>query len=98
MNHNAENLHGFFPHGITMNILLQNTKNKMELELLRTYYPTGTNGNLLAVGIGLCHTIELPWKENQHQASCIPEGRYELVKRYSLKNKWHLLVKEVKPG
>lgn len=67
----------------------------MELELLRTYYPTGTNGNLLAAGIGLCHTIELPWKENQHQVSCIPEGRYELVKRYSLKNRWHLMVKEV---
>ena len=29
LNHNAENLHGSFPHGITMNILLQNTKNNM---------------------------------------------------------------------
>ena len=67
----------------------------MELELLRTYYPTGTNGNLLAAGNGLCHTIELPWKENEAQVSCIPEGRYELVTRYSLKYRWHLLVKDV---
>ena len=67
----------------------------MELELLRTYHQKGTNGNLLAAGIGLCHTIELPWKENEPQVSCIPEGRYELVKRYSPKHKWHLLVKDV---
>ena len=67
----------------------------MELELLRTYYPTGTNGNLLVAGVGLCHTIELPWKENQHQVSCIPEGKYELVKRYSPKHRWHLMLKDV---
>jgi hypothetical protein len=65
---------------------------KMELELLRTYYPNGTNGSLLLNGVGLCHTIELPWKNNEQGKSCIPEGRYELVKRYSPKFKWHLLV------
>lgn len=27
--------------------------------------------------------------------SCIPEGRYELVKRYTDKRGWHLLVKNV---
>ena len=64
----------------------------MELELLRTYYPNGTNGNLLIDGAGLCHTIELPWKNNEYAVSCIPEGRYELVKRYSPKFKWHLQV------
>ena len=67
----------------------------MELELLRTYYPKGSNGNLSANAVGLCHTIELPWKENEPHVSCIPEGRYELVKRYSPKFKWHLLVKDV---
>ena len=67
----------------------------MELELLRIYHPKGSNGNLSANGVGLCHTIELPWKENKNQVSCIPEGRYELVKRYSAKFKWHLLVKDV---
>lgn len=67
----------------------------MELEILRTYYPKGTNGNLTADGVGVCHTIELPWKENEPQVSCIPEGRYELVKRYSPKFKWHIIVKDV---
>lgn len=64
----------------------------MELELVRTYYPEGTNGNLINDGLGLCHTIELPWLNNQHGISCIPEGRYELVKRWSDSKKWHLLV------
>jgi hypothetical protein len=68
---------------------------QMELELVRTYYPQGTNGNLLINGVGLCHTIELPWRNNEHQVSCIPEGRYELVKRYSPKFKWHLWVQNV---
>lgn len=62
----------------------------MELELLRTYFPKGTNGDLMNEGLALCHTIELPWKENERRISCIPEGRYELVKRYSKKFGWHL--------
>lgn len=67
----------------------------MELELLRTYFPNGTNGDLLKDGLALCHTIELPWNENKRRISCIPEGRYELVKRYSQKFGWHLLVTNV---
>jgi hypothetical protein len=67
----------------------------VELDLIRTYYPDGTNGNLLNDGLGLCHTIELPWLENQKGISCILEGRYELVKRWSDKMKWHLLVSDV---
>lgn len=64
----------------------------MELELLRTYYPKGTNGSLMVDGVGLCHTIELPWNNNKQGLSCIPEGKYELIKRYSPRFKWHLLV------
>jgi len=67
----------------------------MELELMRAYFPHGTNGNLLHEGMALCHTIELPWKNNEHGVSCIPEGRYELVKRYSEHIGWHLWVKDV---
>jgi Family of unknown function (DUF5675) len=67
----------------------------MELELLRTYCTNGTNGNLFVDCVGLCHTIELPWKNNKLEVSCIPEGRYELVKRYSPKLKWHLWVQNV---
>ena len=67
----------------------------MELELVREYFPNGVNGALSVNGEGLCHTIELPWRDNQHAISCIPEGRYELAKRFSPKLRWHLLVKDV---
>lgn len=67
----------------------------MELELLRTYFPNGTNGEFLFTGKRVCSSIELPWHDNQHQISCIPEGRYELTKRYSQKFGEHLLVNNV---
>ena len=59
----------------------------MELELIRSYFPNGTNGEIF---IRLCSSIELPWQNNQHQISCVPEGRYELKKRYSVKYGKHL--------
>lgn len=68
----------------------------MELELFRTYHTDGTNGKLFNNTRFLCYTIELPWLDNQPQVSCIPEGKYELKKRYSPKFKKHLLLKDVK--
>lgn len=67
----------------------------MKLELIRTYNPDGVNGELLIDGMKVCNTIELPWKENQSRVSCIPEGKYELTKRYSQRFGWHLLVNNV---
>ncbi|MEO6671274.1 MAG: DUF5675 family protein [Ferruginibacter sp.] len=67
----------------------------MELELIRTYFPDGTNGEILFNNNRLCSSIELPWLENQHQVSCIPEGRYELIIRFSHKFQWHLQLKNV---
>jgi hypothetical protein len=67
----------------------------MELELQREYFPTGTNGTVYGDGSYVCHTIELPWKNNEAQASCIPEGRYELKERYSTKFGWHILISGV---
>lgn len=67
----------------------------MELELIRTYDPEGTNGELGNVGNIICFTIELPWLQNQHNISCIPEGRYELRKRFVQKFGLHLLVVDV---
>lgn len=43
----------------------------------------------------ICYTIELPWLSNQPRISCIPEGKYELTRRYSQKFGWHLLVNTV---
>jgi hypothetical protein len=67
----------------------------MELELIRTYYLLGTNGKILQKGGLLVCSIELPWKDNRTQVSCIPEGRYELVKRWSRKFAGHLQVMNV---
>ncbi|NOS94232.1 MAG: hypothetical protein HOP30_20135 [Cyclobacteriaceae bacterium] len=64
----------------------------MELELFRTYDPEGTNGELKLV---VCNTIELPWLQNERNVSCIPEGRFELRKRFIKKFGLHLLVVDV---
>ena len=69
----------------------------MELELIRTYFDSGTNGKILAQGRLITYTIELPWLDNLTQISCIPEGRYELVKRWSPKFNRHLQIMNV-PG
>jgi len=67
----------------------------MKLELIRTYYRNGTNGDLLLNGEKICSTIELPWKENKSQVSCIPEGSYELRKRYTPRFGKHFILTNV---
>lgn len=44
-----------------------------------------------------CFTLELPWKENRQNISCIPVGRYQVVPRYSEKYSHHLHILDV-PG
>lgn len=68
----------------------------MVLELIRTYFPNGTNGKLECKGKSICNTIELPWRENETRVSCIPEGKYFIKNRYSQKFQWHLEVLDVK--
>jgi hypothetical protein len=67
----------------------------MELELIRTYFPNGTNGELFYDGKQICFTIELPWLDNRPSVSCIPEGKYELEKYFSEHLGNHLHVKAV---
>ena len=67
----------------------------MELELIRTYFPNGSNGELYLEGKRICFTIELPWFNNKPRISCIPEGRYELKKRCSNKFGQHLQLQNV---
>lgn len=72
-------------------------RHDMEIELIRTYLKAGVNGVLIFEGIELCKTIELPWRANVPRISCIPEGRYQVLKRYSPKFKWHFELMAV-PG
>src|ERR1700712_2019490 len=67
----------------------------MELELIRTYYPAATNGKIFYQDRLMMYSIELPWKDNHARVSCIPEGKYELAKRWSPKFGWHLQVLNV---
>lgn len=41
------------------------------------------------------HSLELPWKNNEHKISCIPKGIYDVEKRYSEKYGWHFHVLNV---
>lgn len=67
----------------------------MELYLYRQYFTNGTNGSLYLDGVLVCHTIELPWRDNMPNKSCIPEGVYPLTLRQTLKRGQHLLVSNV---
>ncbi|QAA81406.1 hypothetical protein EI546_06535 [Aequorivita sp. H23M31] len=44
-----------------------------------------------------CKTLELPWRNNAVQKSCIPAGKYQVVTRFSPKFKNHFHVLDV-PG
>ena len=68
----------------------------MELLLQRAYFKEGTNGTLFCSDKFLCHTIELPWKNNKRTISCIPEGVYQIEPRFSKRFQHHLILKNVK--
>ena len=55
----------------------------MNILIERTYFGNGTNGDLHVDGKPRCHSIELPWHNNEPQISCIPEGKYKLQKHIS---------------
>lgn len=44
-----------------------------------------------------CATVELPWKNNERRASCIPEGVYEVKRRWSRKYKTHFHIQGTEP-
>lgn len=67
----------------------------MIVELARTYYPEWTKGVLSIHDVILSYTLELPWKENQRNISCIPEGIYPLVERRSARFAHHMLIDQV---
>lgn len=68
--------------------------------LVRQYFPTHTIGALTALDqrgniLHSCVTLELPWRDNAPQISCIPEGIYTVVARVSEKFGHHYHVKDV---
>lgn len=67
----------------------------LELVLQREYAVDGTNGVLLHQGKTVCHTIELPWIGNKRMESCIPEGTYQIKRRFSPKFQHHFILENV---
>lgn len=67
----------------------------MDLHLHRTHYRAGTIGVLFHKQHFLCFCIELPWRANRPNTSCIPDGVYELERFHSPTFGHHLLVKGV---
>lgn len=68
--------------------------------LLRDYHPDHTRGIFVAKDddgniIHSCVVLELPWKDNLYQISCIPEGMYQVVRRYTTKFRWHYHILDV---
>ena len=71
--------------------------------LQRAYFKEGTNGTLFCSEKPfnctqdqfLCHTIELPWRNNKRNISCIPEGEYQVETRFSKRFQHHLILKNV---
>jgi hypothetical protein len=52
-----------------------------------------TLGELIYKGKVVAKTIELPWLDNNKRISCIPIGKYRVVRRYTAKhgNHFHVL-------
>jgi hypothetical protein len=55
-----------------------------------------TLGELHVIGLDFkCKTLELPYRDNQREISCIPCGTYIVNKRWSPKYGFHFEVKDV---
>lgn len=70
------------------------------VEILRTYLKEVTTGEVTVRNeqgqrIGFFKSIELPWKDNKTNVSCIPEGEYVVEHTYShaFKCKLYLITK-----
>lgn len=57
----------------------------------------GTFGRLTLDGRGICFTLELGWRDNRNNVSCIPPGRYEVEWIKTPRHGWCYHVKGV-PG
>jgi hypothetical protein len=72
----------------------------MTAYLIRRYFPTHTTGALVAIDaagnlVHSCVTLELPWRDNAPQVSCIPEGIYHVEHRETDKFGHHYHVQGI---
>lgn len=67
----------------------------MEITLQRFDYTLQQTLGILTVATSQFYTLELGWHNNQKQKSCIPPGKYEVVKRSSAKYAEHFHILNV---
>lgn len=60
-------------------------------QTLGKFHVCESNGDIVET----FESLELPFRQNRRNISCIPVGEYPLEKRYSVKHKNHLHVKDV---
>ena len=72
----------------------------MRLRLVRDELSeNGTRGTLQTeAGEHICHTLELPWRNNEPQLSCIPAAPTHFRRRYSPHNKCVVFTATNVPG
>ena len=78
----------------------QSDLDSINLLLIRdTFSEQSTIGELFLNGERMCDTLENPWKDNQRNISCIPEGEYKvrlrLARESATRDYLHLLVQDV---
>ena len=63
---------------------------------IKRIYQTDCTLGILNLGDAFrCHTVELPWLDNQRNISCIPAGTYECEKHFSPSQGLCISVKNV---
>ena len=73
-----------------MRVCLERNKSTSS-QTLGNLYVYNQLGKLLLA----CHTMELPWRDNERRVSCIPTGAYKVVKHQSPKFGESFWVKDV---
>jgi hypothetical protein len=68
--------------------LVRQAQNEKQTEGTLTVFDKTSNTSIFT-----CKTLELPWKNNQRNVSCIPPGTYQVQKRWTQdrQNHFHLL-------
>lgn len=69
----------------TTNLLLQRTYTQEQATMGELYKDTNNNGKIDSEDTYLADTLELPFRNNRQNISCIPEGTYKMTPRISKK-------------
>jgi hypothetical protein len=84
---------------LTISLILSTTcysQENFELTIERKLSSANcTMGYLIANEKVICYTLELPWKDNSNNISCIPEGTYNGILRYDKTDGWRIQLENV---